>query len=203
MAHVVNKNAARREEIREEFWPGSAAWIWDPTSQKLKGFVGVSRLMPWITTLIRHLSKSGDPTGVYWEFWCRHMGQGVVEVKDEEDCAFAAGYTSSRALRTWYEHVRMLADLHFIDFKEVGRRRVGYVLLPDPLAVARWYYERDRTPKGWWASFKSRAREVGAEVPNPIDMTLFSGSSPADRPARGAVKMAESGASGESAGQSA
>jgi hypothetical protein len=192
MARVVNKNVARRQEIREEFWPDAAAWVWDPNTQKLKGFVGVSRLMPWITTLIRHLSKSGDPTGVYWEFWCRHMGQGVVEVKDEEECAFAAGYTSSRALRTWYEHVLLLKELHFIDFREVGRRKVGYVFLPDPLSVARWYYEQDQTPKGWWASFKSRVREVGAEVSDPIDMAIFTPPSPAAlRKARKAVKVVE------------
>jgi hypothetical protein len=183
VAREINKNALRRAEIREDHWPGMSQWIWDPTSQKLNGFVGVSRLMPWITTLIRHLSERGDPTGVYWEFWCRHMGQGIVEVKDEEECAFAAGYTSSRALRTWYEHVEMLSKCHFIDVKEVGRRKVGYVLLPNPLAVARWHYEQEQQkheqkpkpiPQGWWTSFKDRVREIGAEMPEPIDMSLLS-----------------------------
>lgn len=175
----IHKNALKREEIREEFWPGKASLIWDPSSQKLKGFVGVSRLTPWITTLIRHLAKakSGDPTGVYWEFWCRHMGQGIVEIKDEEECAFAAGYTSSRALRTWRDHVQMLKDLGFADFTEVGNRKVGYVFLPNPLGIARWYSDKGKTPKGWWASFRSRAREIGADIPDSIDPELFSKSS--------------------------
>jgi hypothetical protein len=168
-----NKNELKREAIREEHWPGSAAWIWDPASQKLKGFVGMSRLMPWITVLIRHLSKPGDPTGVYWEFWCRHMSRGIVIVTDEEECAFAAGYTSNRALRTWNEHVRKLTDLHFIDVKDVGLRKIGYVFLPNPLGVARYYHEQGRAPKGWWPSFKARAREIGADIPNALDPSLF------------------------------
>ena len=176
MPRETNKNIAisRRDGLREEFWPGSFNWIWDTSTQKQKGFVTLPRLMPWITTLIRHVCKSGDPTPVYWEFWCRHMGQGLVEIRDEEECAFAAGYTSTRALRTWYEHVRTLADCHFIDFREVGLRKVGFVFLPSPLAVARWYYEQGKTPKGWWESFRSRAREVGAEVPSSIDPSIFS-----------------------------
>lgn len=178
LAREKNKNDLKRIEIRQDFWPAATDWIWDPTSQKLKGFAGVSRLMPWVTSLIRSLSTSGDPSSVYWEFWCRHMSQGIVEIGDEEECAFAAGYSSKRALRTWFEHVYTLQILRFIDFKAVGNRKVGYVLLPNPLAVARWYHDQGKTPSGWWPSFKARAREIGAEMPGSIDISAISAVKP-------------------------
>lgn len=168
-----NKNKAdqRRENQRNDLWPGSAEWIWDiHDEENTVGFATVSRLLPWITVLIRHLAGKGkDPSGIYWELWCRDMGQGIIQINDESECAFASGYTSQRALRTWREHVQLLVDLHFLKVERNGNRVVGYVLLMNPLAIARWYYERELTPDGWWASFSNRAREIGADVSRSLD----------------------------------
>ena len=91
-----NKTKAdqKREDRRNELWPGSAEWIWDVFDEaNTVGFATISRLMPWITVLIRHLSGKGkDPTGIYWELWCRDMGQGFIQISDEQECAYASGY---------------------------------------------------------------------------------------------------------------
>ena len=143
--------------------------IWNPGSNEVKGFATISRLMPWIMVLIRHLSPKGkDPSGVYWELWCRDFGQALIEINDEEEHAFAAGYTSNRALRTWKDHIRLLAEMHFIRFDGVGNREIGNVLLINPLAVARWYHQEKKTPKGWWSSFSRRAAAIKATIPDAL-----------------------------------
>lgn len=165
-----NQADQRREQQRNDLWPGSEDWIWDPSdTANVIGFATVSRLIPWITALIRHLAGRGkDPTGVYLELWCRDWGQGIITISDELDCAFASGYTSTRALRTWREHVQLLVDLHFIKTERCGNREVGHVLLLNPLAVAHWYHKQGKTPEGWWASFTQRAREIKATIPEPL-----------------------------------
>jgi len=171
------KNSAdrKREEQRDELWPGSADWIWDPSDKENVGFATMSRLLPWIMVLIRHLAGKGkDPTGIYWELWCRDMGQGIIQINDEQECAYASGYASSRALRTWREHVQLLVDLHFLKVERNGNREVGYVLLLNPLKIARWYHERNKAPDGWWTSFANRARDIKADISqslNPATMT--------------------------------
>jgi hypothetical protein len=168
-----NKSKAdqRREDQRNELWPGSAKWIWDLNDQEnTVGFATISRLMPWVMVLIRHLAGKGkDPTGIYWELWCRDMRQGIVQINVEQECAYASGYVSTRALRTWREHVQLLADLHFLKTERNGNREVGYVLLMNPLAVARWYHDQGMDPPGWWTAFTQRAREIGAPIPPALD----------------------------------
>ena len=166
MGRKLTNADRRREATREEIWPGSSNVVWNPGDDDVKGVATVSRLMPWIAALIRHLADKGkDPTGVYWELWCRDFGQSIVEIKDEEEHAFAAGYTSNRALRTWREHVHLLSDLGFVLIEAVGNREIGYVLLVDPLALARSFHEQKRTPPGWWNSFSKRAKDIGAIIP--------------------------------------
>ena len=164
-----NKADQKREEQRNEIWPDSAAWIWDPSDADVKGFATMSRLMPWIAVLIRHLAGKGkDPTGIYWELWCRDMGQGIIQINDEQECAFASGYSSSRALRTWREHVQLLVNLHFLKVERNGNREVGFVLLMNPLAVVHWHHLHSKLPDGWWTSFNQRAREIKAKIPSPL-----------------------------------
>jgi len=172
--HMRNKNSAdrRREDQRNELWPGSTEWIWDPSDEENVGFATMSRLMPWIMVLIRHLAGKGkDPTGPYWEMWCRDMGQSIIQINDEQECAYASGYTSSRALRTWREHMHLLAELYFLKIERAGNREVGYVLLMNPLKVARWYHEQGKAPEGWWSSFSNRAREIKADVSQSLNPT--------------------------------
>ena len=117
------KNSAdrKREEQRDRVLsPGSADWIWDPSDKENVGFATMSRLLPWIMVLIRHLAGKGkDPTGIYWELWCRDMGQGIIQINDEQECAYASGYASSRALRTMAgTRTRSLVHLHFLKARE-------------------------------------------------------------------------------------
>jgi|LNFM01.1.fsa_nt_gb hypothetical protein len=165
-----NQADTKREQQRNDLWPGSGGWIWDPSdTANVVGFATMTRLMPWILSLIRHLSGKGkDPTGVYLELWCRDRGQGIISINDEQEHAYAAGYMSTRAVRTWREHVQLLVDLHFLKVERSGNREVGFVLLLNPLAVAHWYHLQGRTPDGWWVSFTQYAREIKSPMPPPL-----------------------------------
>lgn len=171
----VNSADRKRTSLRNRLWPGSAGWIWDLNDREgVIGFATIPRLMPLILHLIKHLSSeggTGDPSPVYLELWCRDFGQGIVSVGDEMECAYASGYSSSRALRTWRGHMLRLAELGFIMHRQEGLREYGQVLLLNPLAVCARINEEGRTPDGWWAAFVHRASEIGAPIPEPLDLS--------------------------------
>lgn len=171
----------KRTTLREQLWPGSSALIWDVSDKdKVKGFATVSRLMPWVLQLIRDLAnreKGGDPCLTYLELWCRDFGQGIISITDEQESAYAAGYTGNRALRTWRSHMMKLVDLGFIRAQADGNRDFGHVLLLNPLAVCHGLYVAGKTPDGWWAAFNSRANQIGAEMP-----PVFDDASPRQKP---------------------
>lgn len=159
----------KRSELREAIWPGSLKWAWDRHASD--GFITIPRLLPWILHLLKHLasgSKTGDPSPAYVELWSRSFDGGLVTIKDEEECAFAAGYASNRAYRTWKDHILTLVDLGFILTSRDGLREFGQVLLLNPLAVAVQLNDEKKTPDGWWPSFFRRANEIGADLPGPL-----------------------------------
>jgi hypothetical protein len=165
--HRVRKSPAEKcAELREAIWHGSSDWIWNRKTSD--GFVTIPRLLPWILHLLKHLaagSKTGDPSPVYVELWARSYDEGLVTIKDEEECAFAAGYASRRGLRTWSSHMVKLVDLGFILTNREGLREFGQVLLLNPLAVAVRLHQEKRVPDGWWTSFFRRAKEIGTDLP--------------------------------------
>jgi len=166
-----NKQDLKREGVREQLWPGSGQEIWDPTdSEKTVGFATVSRLLPLVNHLIRLLCKkkniSGDPTAAYLDLWCRDWGQGIITVTDENDFAYSSGYASTRAVRTWREHIAHLVAFKFVRVKKDGNKEVGQVLLLNPLAVCAQHQAADCVPEEWWSAFVRRAKEIGAALPN-------------------------------------
>lgn len=159
--------AERREALRESHWPDSEKLIW--TRKTHDGFTTVPRLLSLVAALAKHLAKGaeGDPSSAYYELWCRATDEGIVQLKDEQECAYAAGYVGTRALRTWRERMGTLEDLGLIKSQAAGNRQYANVLLINPLlAAARLRADKKRkVPDEWWAAFQSRADEVGAEIP--------------------------------------
>lgn len=168
----VNKADLKRTQLRNQLWPGSEEWIWDfSDKEKVIGFATVPRLLPLVIHLIQQLvsgEKGGDPTPVYLELWCRDFGQGYVSVTDEAECAYASGYASRRAVRTWRGHMERLNELGFIKVQPDGNREYGNVLLLNPLAVCHRIHQDGKTPEGWWSAFTKRASTIGALIPQPL-----------------------------------
>lgn len=157
----------RRTDLREEYWPGSESEIWSRKSAD--GFATIPRVLPLVAALVRLLAKGsdGDPTSVYMELWSRATDEGIVQIKDEHECAYASGYTGNRAHRTWKERMGTLVDFGVIKAQASGNREYSAVLLVNPLLAAAHLKadKKRKVPPEWWSAFKARADEVGAEVP--------------------------------------
>ena len=157
----------KRETLRDNLWPGADKWIWNPSDADTVGFATIPRLIPLILHLLKELSggRSGDPSTVYLDLWCRDFGQGIIPVNDEQEFAFAAGYDGNRAVRTWRERMYSLVELGFILAKQEGNREFGQVLLLNPIAVAAKLRDEEKVSDEWWTSFVRRANDIGAKIP--------------------------------------
>jgi hypothetical protein len=135
-----------------------------------QGFSTIPRLLPLITALIKEKSE-GDPSSVYWDLWARVFDENLVEIENEEECAFSAGYTGTRALRTWRERMYELERLGFIRIKPSGNRKFANVLLVNPLLVVANMRKASRSgiSDDWWTSYKDRAERIGAVLPEATE----------------------------------
>jgi hypothetical protein len=118
----------------------------------------------------RQGNKTGDPSPAYWDLWCRSFDYGIVTIKNEEECAFAAGYSGNRAFRTWSAHMMKLVELGFILACRDGNREFGQVLLLNPLAVVVAMNDQGNLPDGWWASFFGRASDISTTLPKALKL---------------------------------
>lgn len=120
--------------------------------------------------LVRDVAKKrgkrfGDPSLVYLDLWSRCFDEGVVVIRDEAECAFAAGYTGTRATRSWNERVHVLQELGFIETKRAHNREFAQILILNPIQVAARLHEEGEVDEAWWNAFLSRAEEIGAVIP--------------------------------------
>ncbi len=159
------KSAAEaRQSLRDTLWPSSEGKTWDRRSNQ--GFTTVPRLLSLILVAIKDLSgKSGDASRVYLDLWLRAFDEGFVNVLDDEELAYSAGYKGSRATRSWRERMLRLQELGFIDVKPRGNIEIGYVVIWDPLHVCAALYGSGKISHEWWHAFVGRAHEIGATIP--------------------------------------
>src|ERR1039458_2562146 len=84
MATATQRNAAdlRREQIREQLWPGSSREIFD--RNKHDGYSTVPRIVSMILGLIEELADKGkNSSRVYCELWFRAFHDKLIEVQGE------------------------------------------------------------------------------------------------------------------------
>jgi hypothetical protein len=150
----------RLQKIREEFWPQVDVWT---GGEQDKGWFKVPRTLPLILALIQSKEVTGnaDPTRVYLELLSRQFGEGVVEIQNESEHAYAAGYTSSRAERTWQDHMRCLEKLGFIKIKGIGKHAFKYVALVHPVSALEELRKKNLVPEDWWDAFRDRRTQTG------------------------------------------
>lgn len=159
-----NKQAQKREQLRDTLWPDSGSNVWN--RKENKGFTTIPRLLSIVMALISELSPQRDPSKVYFELWTRAFDEGLVTVSDESEHAFCAGYTGNRAVRTWKERVLTLIELGFIKAMPHGNREYGHILLLDPLRVCCELRKsgKFKVTDEWWSVFVRRAGEIGATI---------------------------------------
>jgi hypothetical protein len=152
------KGAERREKMRDSLFPGEEPWL----GAKEVGWFRAPRTLPLILGLIDSKQLSGRlrPSPVYLELWARDMGEGFIEIKDEQEHAYGSGYSGSRALRTWQERMRTLEKLGFIKIKQVQNRIYGCVLLVHPAAVIEGLLKDGKINKTWVDTYTVRQIET-------------------------------------------
>lgn len=156
--------AMKRKRLRDRLWPEADELVWDRLRNQ--GFATIPRLLPLVLVLIKTLAGSkGDPTRVYLELWSRVHDEGLVLDADDADCAFASGYTGSRAVRSWRERIFQLKEMGFIEIEPRGGNELGYILILNPLRVAARLAHEKKVTREWWNAFIGRASEIGAVVP--------------------------------------
>jgi hypothetical protein len=143
----------KRSALRDRFFPKID--FYDPPR---KGFFMAPRSLPMLLSLLRTKKVSGkvDPSMVYLELLSRHMGEGLIEMGSESEHAFAAGYYSTRAVRTWRERMELLEALGLIKSRERAGRTYGYVLLLPPANAVAKLEAAKKIPVGWKDSYAAR-----------------------------------------------
>ncbi len=165
MAETAPRNSAilkRQLETREKLWPGiTNAQLW--MRKERQGFATIPRLMPQIMDIMDDLAGKGTPVGqTYLEMWCRLRDEGFLVLNSHEEMAFCAGFSGQRAVRTWRERVRTLADLGFISVLPGPTGDLSYALFWNPYHVLKRHNHAGRIQKAKWLALEVRAAEVKA-----------------------------------------
>ena len=156
-------------KMRAHLWPGiqdSALWLREDETRK--GFTTIPRTMPMFVNLIQDVSKhvangKSVPAGKsYLVLWCRVFDEGFLKIDQEATAALEAGYTGERNVTTWREHMRVLKDLGFIDYKPGPAGPCQYVLLLNPYAAVKALREKAWLQEDTYTALFQRALEIGA-----------------------------------------
>lgn len=150
MASIAQPNSLekRRVFLRKRIWGDDVR----PWSTGEKGFFMAPRTLPLILGLLSEKSFSGktDVSQVYLELFASHRDGGIVDIRSEEDHAFAAGFRGTRARRSWQERMAILERNGFIRVEPKGIQKYGYVLLVHPAEVIKRLLAEGRIADGSW-----------------------------------------------------
>lgn len=164
---MKNRRADERVALRNRFWPGAKAW----TGENSKGWFRAPRTLPLLLGLLRSKKLSGrqDPSSVYLGLWARHFDSGVVEITNEIEMAYEAGYTGGRALRTWQERMALLQKHGFIKCQEIANQKHRYVLMVEPSEVVKALAKKGLIEDDWHATYGARRIATKEAEPSKAD----------------------------------
>jgi hypothetical protein len=161
----------RQLEARAKLWPDvTNHMLWDRTERD--GFVAVPRLMPLMMSIMDDIAGKGFPVGqTYFEMWCRLFDELFLTLNRPEEMAFYAGFTGQRALRTWRDRVKRLAEMGFIDVKSGPLGDLSYAIFLNPYHVIKRAYLKNLVREEKYRALMIRANEVGAFDLDDVDDT--------------------------------
>lgn len=159
----------RQLEARAKIWPDvTNLMLWDRTERD--GFSTIPRTMPLIMSIMDGLSGKGFPVGqTYLELWCRLYDELFLTLNRPEEMAFYAGFTGQRAVRTWRDRVKRLADLGFIDLKSGPLGEMSYAVFFNPYHIIKRAYLKGDVAEDKYRALVIRANEIGAFDLDDID----------------------------------
>jgi hypothetical protein len=165
------KNAVleRQLQVRSKLWPNvTDEMLWG--GEDVQGFSMVPRVMPLMMSIMDDLSGKGFPVGqTYLELWCRLREERFLTLNRPEEMAFHAGFSGQRALRTWKDRVRRLADLGFIDVQPGPLGDLSYAIFLNPYHILKRHFIGGTINAAKWQALVIRALEIGAYDLDEID----------------------------------
>jgi len=163
--HILERQIA----LRETLWPGiTNRHLW--YRKERDGFATMPRLMPLIMNSMDHLSGKGFPVGqVYLDLWCRTMDEGFLQLNRPEEMAFHSGFSGQRAVRTWKDRMKRLAELGFLGIIPGPLGDMSFAILYNPFHVLKRAHLAGALPENYWRSLVIRANEVSATDFDDID----------------------------------
>ena len=153
---IKNRSKAQeqREKIRRRFFPGEEPW----TGENEKGWFRSPRTLPLLLVLLssKEISGEKDVSRVYVELWSRHISEGVIEMEQEAEHAYASGYVGQRGVRSWQERMKILETHGIIKSVKISGITRKYVLLVHPLKFVQKLIQAGRVSNEWLASYHDR-----------------------------------------------
>lgn len=162
--HSTSKITQKQIELRKQLWPDldeKRLWL-----RKVKdGFTTIPRTMPLIGYIMNGLSKNKPISSVYLELWCRAYDECFVTLANHPELALHSGFIGQRAVNTWKERIRILAELGFIDLKGGPSGEVSYALIYNPYEVIKqhWESKHQGITEELYNSLVARAINIGAD----------------------------------------
>ena len=165
----VTKAKQTSLKMRAHLWPGvDKDVLWLREDKTRVGFTTMPRTMPLFINLIQDVSKrvsngKSIPAGKsYLVLWCRVFDEGLVKIDNEAAAALEAGYSGERNVTTWREHLRVLKELGFIDYKPGPGGPCQYILLLNPYLIVAALKNQGWVQEETYTALLQRALEIGA-----------------------------------------
>jgi hypothetical protein len=147
----------RRSKFRKQYWPDH-----DPWTGEEDGWFKAPRTLPLLLVLLKTKSLRGkeSPATTYLELLSHHYGGGLIELRSEAEHAYAAGFTGTRAIRSWRERIETLEKIGLIKTQGLGAQKLKYILLMHPVNVVQTLKKAGEVDGGWWDTYQARQLEV-------------------------------------------
>jgi len=164
-----NKAKENTLQMRKHLWPDlQESDLWLREDRTRKGYTTMPRTIPLFMNLISDVSKhvthgKAVPAGrTYLVLWCRVFDEGFLKIDNEAAAALEAGYSVERNGTTWREHMRVLKDLGFVDYKEGSAGPFQYVLILNPYRVVKALKAKGWVQQSSYTALFQRATDIGA-----------------------------------------
>jgi hypothetical protein len=130
-------------------------------------------LLSLVINIINEIAKKkygkAVPAGkTYFALWLHHYGEGLVRIASEAQIAYEAGYGGQRNVSTFRQHMEVLKEIGFIDFRKGVKGPMHYVLLLNPYNVMKRLREqKDETGEKLvsdeqYAALVERVNDIGS-----------------------------------------
>ena len=168
LARSGNKAGRTAVEIRKLHWPDvNPEDLWLLGDRKRGGFAQVPRTLSMMMNLINDITKRGTgkavPAGkTYLVLWLHVFGEALVRIDSEADAASEAGYDGERNVTTFRNHMKILKDLGFIDYRRGTKGPMQYVLLLNPYKVVKELRTTGLIPDTQYVALLERTSAIGS-----------------------------------------